>query len=457
MKRPKSYHYRIATLLIVIGSVCFLYWYGYHKVFEEKCIPQNADRVIVADAKNIRNYFAVSYLKNPSEWQWNKPETKFEKLSSLSDFGIKTPDYFAFFHIENQPGSQWFISLKIENETTFEKAITKTNFNKTELQNGMSSYYSKSKALFIVKHSNQILVSNISEKQKQIALQTAENLFIKKLFLDTKRIEKTIDTNNAVTFWIKKNSILEKDGILNLKLEDNEITVDGFLALKPKFKKEFQFSKNPNALLSLGFNFEMIRGQNILKQNSAKINKMLGFDLDSILVRNPTKTELVLNKIIEKKDSAISYDYDDDFNPIKKVTVSTNREPSFYFSIQTVDSKKVYDYLKTQNTIDNHSVFVNFPLAQTKAFVEDNSFKLEANLTKTENSQISVPKIGYLYIHLDKLKTKDWRFIIAKNKIFSFFQSFETLKINLSPKNNLIHFQARLKAKDRKNLISIMK
>ena len=117
--------------------------------------------------------------------------------------------------------------------------------------------------LFIIKHSNQILVSNISEKQKQIAVKVAEDLFLKKLFLDAKKIEKTIDTQNAVTFWIKKNSLLEEDGILNLKLEDHEITVDGQLQFKSKYKKESQFLQNPNALLSLGFDFEMIRNQNI--------------------------------------------------------------------------------------------------------------------------------------------------------------------------------------------------
>lgn len=455
MKRPKSYRYRIATLLIFIGSVFFLYWYGYHKVFKEKCIPQKTDAIIMVDVKNIRNHFVLSYLKNPSEWQWNRPETKFKKLFDLSGFGIKTPDYFAFFHIENQPFTQWFVTLEIENEIVFEKTIAKSHFRKITLQNGMNSYYSLSKTLLIVKHSDQILVSNIS--QKQIAIKTAEDLFIKKLFLNTKRIEKTIDTNNALTFWIKKNSLLEKDGILNLKLADNEITVDGLLPLKPKFRKEWRFSQNPKALLSMGFDFEMIRGQNILRQHPDKINKMIGFYLDSILIHNPTKTELSLNKIIEKKDSTISYDYDDDFNPIKKVTVSTNREPSFYFSMQTVDSKKVYNYLKTQNTIDNHSVFVNFPLAQTKAFVEDNSFRLEANPIKNVNSQTSVPKIGYLQIHLDKLQAEDWSLLVAKNKNFSFFKSFETLKINLSQKNKLVHFQAILKTKDRKNLISIVK
>lgn len=447
MKSPKSYLYKIAILLITIGSMAFLYWYGYHKVFDQKYIPKNADGIIMVDIKNTRNHFIISYLKNPSEWQWNRPKTKFEKLFNPSNLGIKATDYFAFFHIENQPIEQWFATAVIENESVFEKAANKAHFNKTKHSSGMSTYYSKAVALLIIKYSTQILVANIPEKQKQVAIKTAEELFVKKQFLDTKRIEKTIDTDNEVTFWIKKNSFLEKDGILNLKLKDQEITIDGQLQLEPKFKKEWQFSQNPNALLSLGFNFEMIRELNILKKHSSKINKLIGFDLDSILVHNPTKTELVLNRIIEKKDSAISYSYDDDFNPIKKVVVKNNREPSFYFSMQTSDSKKIYNYLKTQNVIDNHNVFVNFPLAKTKTTVLKNNFTLEANPVKNQNLKSSIPKIVNLQVHFNKLQKEDWRYVIAKNKGFSFFKSFETLTIDLDKQNNVVEFNARLTAK----------
>ncbi|WP_157802118.1 hypothetical protein [Flavobacterium sp. 1] len=445
---------RIAILLIAIGSMAFLYSYGFYKKFDEKCVPQNTDAIAMTDIKNIRNHFVFSCLKNPSEWEWNTSKTPIKKKFDLSSFGIKTPDYLAFFHIENQPATQWFVTVELEDETVFEKTLTEKHFSKTRLQNGMQAYYSKALNLCVIKHLNQILVSNIPEMQKQIAVKTAENLFLKKLFLDTAKTSKTIGNSNAITFWIKKNSLLKEDGILNLTLKDNEITVDGQLHFKSKFQKEWQFTQNPNALLSIGFDFEMIRNQKFITENATKISKIIGFDFDSILTQNPSKTELLLNKIIEKKDSATSYDYDDDFNPIKKMVVHTNREPSFYFSMQTANPKKIFDYLKSQNIIDDQSLFVNFPLAQTKALVKNNSFKLEANALKNP-LQHSVSKIGYLQAHLDQLQPKDWRFIIAKNKNLGFLKSFETVEIDLSKENNLARFKASLKTKDRKSLSAI--
>jgi hypothetical protein len=453
MKGIKSYIFRIILVLTALGSLTMLYWIVYHKSFDEKRIPQNADGIVMVDVKNIRNYLIFSCLKNPSQWKLGR--TAMNKKFDFSNFGMETPDYLAFFHIENQPINQWFTVAKIENETDFEKSIIASHFTKIKLGNPFTGYYSKALGLFIVRHSNQILCCTIDLKQQQIALLVAKKLFIRHHFLVAKKTEKIIGTSNAITVWIKKNSVLEEDGIINIKLKDQEIAAEGQLKWKPKFRKATSFTQNPNTLLSLGLDFEMIRNQNIFKKNSVQINKIIGFDLDSVLIHKPTKIELVLHEIIEKKDSAISYDYDDDFNPIKKVVVNTSREPSFNFSMQTENSKKVYSYLKAQKAIDNHNVFVNFPLAQTKILVRNNTLSLHTNLPKQSPLKPSIPKMGYLQVNFNKLQPQDWHFMIAKNKNLQLLKPFKTLVIDLTQKNDVGYFQARLQTKHEKTLIEI--
>jgi hypothetical protein len=456
MKGIKSYLVKITLLLIALGSITMLYWFGYHKNYDERSIPKNADGLVMVDMKNIQNYFVFSYLKNPSQWQSCVTNFGKKKKFNLSRFGIEASDYMAFFHIENQPINQWFVVAKIINETDFEKAMIDSHFIKTKLNTPFIGYYSKALGLFIVRHSDQILCCNAS-KQQQTAIRVAEDLFLKHQFLDPKKINKTIDNPNAATVWIKKNSLLQNDAVLNLKLADEEIIVEGQLKWKPNFIKTASFSQNPNTLLSFGFNFEMIRNQNSLKRHSVQINKIIGFNLDSILAHNPTKTELLLNEMVVKNDSAISYDYDDDFNPIKKVIVHTSREPSFYFSMQTEDPKKVYLYLKSQKAIDNHEVFVNFPLAPTKFFIKNNSLTLAANLPKQWIAPSFSSKVAYLHLNFNKLQAKDWHYIIAKNKRFQLLQSFKILSIDLTQENNLGHFQGRLKTKNGRSLIEVIK
>lgn len=447
MKPVKRYFYRIAILLIALGSMAILYWFGFYKKFDAENIPKNTDGIVIIDVKSIRNHSIVSYLKSPSLWPFFSNEKKKKTFIDFSEYKIETPDYWAIFHLKNQPISQWHSVAKLENETEFEKAILKEHFKKEKLKNGMPSYFSKSLGIYIIKHSNQILVSKINDTQKAIAVKTAEELFLKKHFLDANTLQNIIDTPNAITVWIKKNAFLEKDAMIGVYFEGQDIIAEGLLQLNQKYKKTTLFTQNPSAVLSLGFDFEMIRSQNTFKDHLVQINKLVGFDLDSIMVHHPRKTELIFNRMIEKSQSAISYDYDDDFNPIKKVVVHTSREPSFCFSVQTENSQKIYTYLKTKNAIDNRQFFVNFPLAPTQTSVKNNTLIFEANLPKTRKLKPLLSKIGYLRMNFNNLQPQDWRFIIGRNKNLELLKSFKTFKMDLNLEKNTGHFKAHMTTK----------
>jgi len=447
MKPLKRSFSSIAILLITLGSMAILFWLGFYKNFDAEIIPQNTDGIVIIDVKNIRNHGIVTYLKSPSHWPFFSNEKKKKSFIDFSEYKIETPYYLAIFHLKNQPISQWHSVAKLENETEFEKAILKEHFKKEKLKNGMSSYFSKSLGIYIIKHSNQILISKIDDTQKAIAVKTAEELFLKKHFLDANTLQNIIDTPSAITFWIKKNAFLEKDALVTVNFKGQDIIAEGLLQLNPKYKKTTLFTQNPSAVLSLGFDFEMIRSQTIFKNHLVQINKLVGFDIDSIMVHHPSKTELIFNEMVEKTHSAISYDYDDDFNPIKKVVVHTSREPSFCFSVQTENSQKIYTYLKTKNAIDNHQFFVNFPLAPTQTSVKNNTLVFEANLPKTRKLKPLLSKIGYLRMNFNNLQPQDWRFIIGRNKNLELLKSFKTFKMDLNLEKNTGHFKAHMTAK----------
>jgi hypothetical protein len=447
MKPVKRYFSRIAILFIALGSMAILLCLGFYKNFDAEIIPQNTDGIVMIDVKNIRNHGIVTYLKSPSHWSFFSNEKKKKTFIDFSEYKIKTPDYLAIFHLENQPISQWHSVAKLENENEFEKAILKKHFKKEKFKNGMPSYFSKSLGIYIIKHSNQILISKIDDTQKAIAVKTAEELFLKKHFLDDNTIQNIMDTPNAITVWIKKNTFLEKDAIVNVNLKGQDIIAAGLLKLNSKYKKTTLFTQNPSAVLSVGLDFEMIRSQTTFKNHLAQINKLLGIDMDSIMVHHPSKTELIFNEMVEKSHSAISYDYDDDFNPIKKVVVRTSREPSFYFSVQTENSQKIYTYLKTKNAIDNRSLFVNFPLAPTQTSVKNNTLIFEANPPKTRKLKPLLSKIGYIRMNFNKLQPQDWRFIIGRNKNLELLKSFKTFEMDLNLEKNTGHFVAHLTSK----------
>lgn len=456
MKRIKNVSLKVAILLIVIGSVAFLYWYGFYKRFDQKSIPKNADGIVIADLKNIRNHFVFSCLKNPLQWSAGTKNSKAKTSSNFSNYGLLVPDFLTFFHIQDQPLNQWYFVARIENETKFDKALTDLHFVKNNSRAPFIIYYSKIDELNIIRYADQVLYCKNPSKDQNTCIPIAVDLFIKNAYFDSEKIKMAVENQNAATIWIKKNYLLNEDAIINVSIKEDEITANGHLNLKAEFRKTASFIQNPNALLSLGINFDMIRQYNAMAHHKAKISTIIGFSLDSILVHNPAKAELILNNITEKKDTAITYDYDDDFNPVKKTVVHSTREPSFYFSLQTDNSKKIYDYLKNQKAVDEHQVYVNFPLAKTRTFVKNNSLILEANLPKASFSKLNHSKIGYLHINFNRIQPQDWRFIIAKNKNLKSLKSFKTFGMSLTEEHNSVFFQSNLKVKEGKSLIKIM-
>ena len=456
MRSIKRYSQKIVLLLIALGSTAIFYWYGFHKTFDKKCIPKNADAVVILDVKNMRNYFAYSILQNPTEWPSIAKTSGIKKRLDLSNFGIEIADYYSFFHVENQPVHRWFVVAKIEDVSIFNQALVKAHFVKTKINQTLFGYYSKSLKLLILQDCKEILCCLNAANLQQNDIQIAENLFRKHRYFDFKKIEKSIESSNALTIWIKKNNMLQDDGIINVALGEQEITARGKLVWKSEYQKTNVFIQNPNALCSFGINFGMIRNQNLFRRHLKQINSIVGFNINSILAHHPTKTEFIFNGMVEKKDSAISYQYDEDFNPIQKVIVHYSREPSFFFSIQTDTSSKVFAYLKSQKVIDNHQVFVNFPLAVTKVFVKNNSLAFEANFSKSLEIKNTVPKIAYLQIHFNKIQPNDWNFLIKKNKKISFLKPFKSFEMTFRTINNSENFQARLVTKRKKNIVEIL-
>jgi hypothetical protein len=132
---------------------------------------------------------------------------------------------------------------------------------------------------------------------------------------------------------------------------------------------------------------------------------------------------LILSKK-KKKDSAIIYDYDEDFNKIEKVTSHTRKEPSFSLEIASKSPEKIYSFLKSQNSINNDSVFVNFPFAKTKANFSENYFSLKANIFEKKQTNPTAKCIFYLSENLAKIEENYNNITQTNSAISALFNNF---------------------------------
>ena len=94
---------------------------------------------------------------------------------------------------------------------------------------------------------------------------------------------------------------------------------------------------------------------------------------------------------------------------------------------------------------------------RAKASIKNNALTLEANLPKEYASTANSAKISYLEINFNKLQSKDWHFLIAKNKNLAFLKPFGKLEVNITQKNNLGYFEAHLNTVNGKDLLESLK
>jgi hypothetical protein len=434
--------------IILIGII---YWKGFYKKFDASSVSKNADRVVFVDVKNCSNAVLFHYLKNPSKWSFGTGDNQ-NKGFNVLDCGVKISDYLAFFHIENQPENEISLVSEISDQVQFEETLLHFKFKKTAIHKSLTTYFSEELKLFLVQFSDKILVTNAVFKNQSLVIKTAEDLFLKKLFIDEEKIKNAIYTNNEMSVWLQKNNFLQEDAIANINIEEDKITANAALKIDANFITQQTFSEEKNAILSLGFNPALFANQKI---NFTKINKAIGFDLDSILSKKPTKTELVVNEFITKEQTAKSYDYDDDFNPIEKTIVTKSQEPSFLFEITCSQSEQIKKYLKSQKAINPENVFVNFPFAKTIASSTDSTFELEANISKKNNKKSS-EKIAYFNCNLNKIQKKELNYLTHKIKYFEKLQYFSLLEMTVSKKEKNAFFEFYLKTKENQNVWHVL-
>ncbi len=100
-----------------------------------------------------------------------------------------------------------------------------------------------------------------------------------------------------------------------------------------------------SSLCSIGFTQPWPQIKQLFPDSAwANISKAVNFNIDSLLLQSNHKYQLDVAGIYPRTDSAITYTYDDDFNPIEKVVVNKVEEPSFNFAVHGDSVSNIYNY-----------------------------------------------------------------------------------------------------------------
>ena len=310
------------AFIFMLAMVSYFVWSLKDKKL--KAVPKNADVLVLIDAKKMSEQYILTLLKNPSKWL----ETS---TFSFKNSGVEVPDYIQIFHLKNTVFSEWYSVFEISDKDDLLKFLNDKGFvlikNSLYTKDQISVKIEASKC--VVGFSNK----NFDKKTSEIFNSKFKNLYADEL----------INNSIASVSYLEKAKIRKFAVYLNEEnIEIKTKTVDDyFSAMISDLDKKTSF-------LKLEFDSTNV------KIASQLFNKKLSDSININSLSAVAELELVNDKII-------SYNYDDNFNEIEKVSYQKILQPNYSINLQSWDSEKIWSYFKEKNWINAQSQFTLIP------------------------------------------------------------------------------------------------
>ena len=436
-------------MLVVLVTACAAWYFLFLKTYSRQQIAANADMVLVVDVKKNTNSILSWYLWHPSHWS-----TVLKKKTGplgLIKAAVSIPDYLYFFHVADQPATAIFCLLTIKNNIDFQQLLTAFAFKKQQEGNGQSFYFSDNIGIALCRQDKQLLVSNVGLKDLQLLNAVASQLFTQKRFIAEDLLNKMTTADNHFTLFIKKAGFLQEDFLLNGHFADGRLSVDGDIKTVTGFEvPEASFDIPDSSLMTLAFIQPSPRLYALLPDSlKTKTSGIFNFSMDSMFLQGNKKYLVDIASISNRTDSAVTYEYDDDFNKVEKVVVNQVAEPDFKYIIYGDQSFRLFNYWKNNKQIEESAmgnVFIPVPFVKTYVDVFSDSLALTSDNYKLQRSSQQVKCIGNICIRTNLLPPNVAGLLPAF--ISPFIQKIRSVNVLATKGNNGIKLNLTVLSKD---------
>ncbi|CAN5900745.1 hypothetical protein BH11BAC4_BH11BAC4_17640 [soil metagenome] len=373
------------ALLIIFILILLGYWKFFYKSYSKTSVPASADYILTLDVKRVTNTVLWNLITSPGQWK---------KISFSSSAGfswkdmVKIPDYVLVFHSAGQPANAWYTILEIKDRKDFNKGLGYYHFEKRSSGGkNLPRYFSKELGVEFIQHGDRLLLGNLLVKDSVDIDQVALELFVKKQYISKQSLLKNIDAGCHLALQVLKNNFLAEDGIIKVNFEKRRISIDAILNPTSSFSfTENKFSYSSGSLFAVGFTQPPLAAYQLFAAGDREnISKAMNFNIDSLLLQSNAYYQLDITGIQSRMDSAISYSYDDEFNPVEKVVVNKVLEPSFNFMIKGDSVDHIYNYWSRSGKLEKAAsgqMFVPVPFVKSYC-------------SKNNSTELSVASAGY--------------------------------------------------------------
>lgn len=357
----KKYIFLVIIILLSIG-VYFLLFYKDKRL---KYIPENADVVVLIDVKKATRQYISSFLMHPSSWF--EDSEKDENKISVSDSGLKIPDFLQIFHLNNTKISEWYTVLEIKDKAKFSAFLKNRQFvndGKDRFKNGQ---------LFIKIDGEKCMVGTSDLKFNNIGKSFSQKFRGQVLNADSFMNDGLGSISFISELRTQNFSIGLNDDEIEIK---NELNSTDFESLISDLNKKTQF-------LNAELDPENIKKiSSVFKENSS----------DSLFV-NCLKVSAYLTEV---NDTIISYGYDDQFNEIEKVSYQKIVQPDYEILLQSSNPNKTLEYFQRKKWMNEQNQFTAIPFQPN--LISHNKNQILIKSTRKSVKLSDYKKQNYIFI-----------------------------------------------------------
>lgn len=390
---------KITAVIILLLPIFFvgIFKFRQHQA-DQIHIPKNTTALIKVSIDEIYKSLALNMIAHPGFYfkSFKKDSTsKTDKLES----GLTIPASIYFYTIKGQASTTLFTRFNIDDLSEFEAFLKNTlQLTVSKKQNGIT--YAKNRL------GNVALYFNSKNVAMAVSGKAANFGQILTDILKQKNFEPLAGSDNYKTITNDKEhiSFIEGENGGNINFKNGELLFS-YIRNQPvntKFKTGIIHRiPNENSIVYLWYN------GSLSEHNTKSFQyKNLKIQPDTINKYFDDRLDFEWTKSITKTDSVITYEYNDDFEKVEKISLQENSLPLFSLQLD-LKSMGLKNYLSKIGLINPDSGTVNksiFPLYKVYATETDKNltFSTQRNL-KSNTKKIKSDDFFYLSVNFLKL------------------------------------------------------
>lgn len=432
-------------LFVVLALAIFTYFKLYRKVYDSSSVPKSADIVLAVDVKNILRSVIGEYIKHPSRWKISSSKTK-EEINWKDVFEL--PDIICVFHVKEQDLGKWYTKLNIKKRKVFDQLIALKHFQKQEY-GSLVLYTSAELGLHFLVDGDEVILSTYRCNKDEL-LQLHDQLLKKQIWMNPEMARSYFISDDHARIFILNDKYFSSANLVKIRIEGDKISIDGEL-----YPKNAPVAEIPNAVDSE----EDIFGMSVAAMPEAyvkmfpdstkmKWTKTLGLPVDSVFLNSVYSWRFNLKGFAQRSDTAITYEYDENFNEVPKATIVQSTEPVMSLTAMGKGADQIMLMMRNRELIEkdgSKNRFTGFPLWPLYASTGENNFSLQTAGYKSD----SLKKLHAIFdLSMCPSKVPDSLYRYIPDNIRSFFESTQTLKLSITPADKGLKLEGKIRRKE---------